>query len=733
MALSSSAAGARTRVSPTGPQISNSESRSPAERELESLARALSAARKNQRSNASAAASRLASFARAHSGDELGGRAALALGYGAYRGGHYAEAREWLRQASNETLLDEYVLYWSAESEQQLAHNSEALADWRQFMERHPRSILADSALESFATLAIQQNNVSAVLGAFQNARLIDTNPRLLFLRGRARAVEGQSVAAVQDFQTVYYSYPLSGAAQDAGEQLAFLRGPLGTQFPAIAPQQQLSRANALFNAHRWREARLAYLDAIPVLGAPQNELAILREARCSAEAGAGPAALTSLHLTDADVDAERLAALTELYRSRHDLADMLSSADAASARAPNSAGAASALFTVGNYYWVQLDRARAAEYYDRAAKASPGTPDAAPAAWRAAWSAFLLKSPDAAQHFNDVTRQYPSSGFLSDALYWSGRLAERDGHPALARAYYLKVQERFAQSYFGMLGAERLRTLGTSPVDAVPLLDEIPPVAPAPSLDSPVPPQADDHVARARALESIALDTFALQEFRQAWTETGAPRLLLEAARAADLAEHYGAAIITIRQLYPEIEDRRFDDVPREVWLAGYPLPYLPEINQAGTEMGIDPMLTAGLIRQESAFDASAHSGAGAIGLMQLEPKTARILCRKLRMTYSKARLTDPEYNLRLGSAYFAQLLSALGSREAALAAYNAGEDRVYAWRASVSSDDPAEFVESIPFSETRDYVQIVIRNAAIYRRLYASSQAISSHASRP
>ena len=88
--------------------------------------------------------------------------------------------------------------------------------------------------------------------------------------------------------------------------------------------------------------------------------------------------------------------------------------------------------------------------------------------------------------------------------------------------------------------------------------------------------------------------------------------------------------------------------------------------------------------------------------------------------MRYARARLTDPGYNLQLGSRYLADLIQAFGTPEAALAAYNAGEDRVAQWTAGQNYLEAAEFVESIPFTETREYVQIVIRNAEVYRQVY-------------
>jgi soluble lytic murein transglycosylase len=695
-----------------------------AEKQLETLSRLLASERKRHSSNASAAdtsaAVGLAKFARTHSRDALGTRAALALGFDAYSRKRFADAREWMTQARGEALLAEYVLYISAQADGQLARPSAALDEWKRFAGSYPQSVLLNSALESFARLSVEENDAAAALPALESAPGVATNPTLRYWRGRAREAAGQSRAAAEDFAAVYYQYPLSSLARDAGARLVPLRVLLGAESPRVTPEQKLARANALFAAHHWRDARDAYAEAAPLLTTATNQVAELRAARCRAELGVGVAALENLHFADPAADAERLAAITEFYRSAHDDAGMIAAAESASARAPVSQGAADALFTVANAFWVRLDRDRATAFYDRSVTAAPAGASAPVAAWRAAWTEYLAGRDDASQRLTDFVHRYPNSGYITDALYWAGRLAERDDQPARARAFYQKLARRFTQSYFGGLASRRLERLGPVPVENVALLDDIPPLPPAPAMDAMIPAGAAERVARARGLQTISLDAFAEMEYRRAWTETGSPRALLAAARAAVEAEHYPAAIVLVRQLFPQIEDRKFDDVPLDVWLTGYPLPYLSALRRSATGEGVDPLLFAGLVRQESAFDAEAHSSSGAIGLSQLLPKTARRVSRRLRLPFSDARLVDPDYNLRVGSAYFAQLLALFGSSEAAVAAYNAGEDRVAAWRADRQYSDAAEFAESIPFSQTHDYVQIVLRNAAIYQKLY-------------
>jgi len=133
--------------------------------------------------------------------------------------------------------------------------------------------------------------------------------------------------------------------------------------------------------------------------------------------------------------------------------------------------------------------------------------------------------------------------------------------------------------------------------------------------------------------------------------------------------------------------------------------------------------MFAAGLIRQESTFQADVVSHANAIGLMQILPKEGRRLAKQRKVRYTKATLFDPNVNIELGMLYISELTRATGAPEYAAAAYNAGEDRLALWKAERPYEEIPEFVESIPFTETREYVQIVIRNATMYRKLYGES----------
>jgi soluble lytic murein transglycosylase len=284
-------------------------------------------------------------------------------------------------------------------------------------------------------------------------------------------------------------------------------------------------------------------------------------------------------------------------------------------------------------------------------------------------------------------------------------------------------ASERYPETYFGQHAAVRLEKLGSGDEDPPEFLAQIPPPPPLRPFDEPIASTAMDRWTRAQALRSIAFDAAAESELKSAYFAAGSPRLLFEAAQAAFDQGHFAAGMAYGRLIVPNFDARKFSDVPLIVWKTLYPLPYEPALRREAAKNGFDPMLAAGLIRQESTFQADAVSPKNAVGLMQVLPQTGRLMARQLRVRYTKASLYQPDFNLEVGMVYVAGLLRNLGAPEYALAAFNAGEDRIALWRSERRYDEIPELVESIPFTETRDYVQIVLRNAEVYRRIYGST----------
>jgi peptidoglycan lytic transglycosylase len=692
-------------------------------KERESLSRDL-------KGNTPAAAyARLSAFASTKSSGVAGARVALAIGYYDYSRQHYADAGKWLNLARRDTLLTDYAIYWQAENDLAQQRNAEALAELQELRKSFPNSVMTEQALQALGEAAVAAKQPQAAIDALDNYTLTPERPSLLFLRGEAHELAQQPVPAAADYQAIYTHYPLSDQAKEAGIKLDFLHSTLGDQVAQLSVASRMAHAQTIFLNKQWSDARTEYAQILPQLTGADRDHAEVRIMECGIALGAGITELSALQVTDPDADAERHYTIADYYRAAQAGGQMNQEVMATVARAPSSQWADNALFLAGNYYWVQLDRDQAATFYHQDEQQFPTSVHAAPAQWRVAWTAVLKRAPNASDLLTEHLRRFPGSAFTPDALYWLGRLAEEANNNDLARTYYAKLAERFPGSFFDIASAQRTPRTDPGPAPNVDVLAMIPPIPPAAALASTVPPAAADRQARADALRSIAFDASAELELRAGYALTGEPLLLVEAAKADVAAQQWGAAIVTLRQVYPQLEYRPFDTVPREVWEAAYAFPHEQSIRTWAVRNGLDPMLVAGLSRQESAFNPNAHSSQNALGVMQLLPKTGRLLAKQEKIRYSTSQLFNADYNIRLGTAYFADLKKQFGSDEAALAAYNAGEDRLVDWTEKPYRDIP-EFVDSIPFTETREYVEIITRNAGIYRRLYAASPSAAKPA---
>jgi soluble lytic murein transglycosylase len=381
-----------------------------------------------------------------------------------------------------------------------------------------------------------------------------------------------------------------------------------------------------------------------------------------------------------------------------------------------------------------------------RAAAAKfPPDPVTALCHWRVAWQAYLASSPEAAALLMEQVIKYPDDQRAASALYFLGRLSEAANDPAAARAYYERLQFIFPHYYYGTLGTGRIAEPSLANVppnpEVIRTLDLVKFPPRREITGESATPATIAHIERARLLMAAGFPDWAETELRFGANGDGQRHLL-----ALELAKSDPTLALGLRHmkvLTPEYLTLDYDRAPKEVWGYLFPLPLQEDLVKAAKESNLDPYLVAGLIRQESEFNPAVVSRAHAFGLMQLLPSTGRMLARQEGIApFDSNMLFDPRVSLKLGTSYLrAQLDRWNGSIEQTLAAYNAGPGRVQQWTAGTHFREPAEFIESIPFTETREYVQSVIRNAMVYRQLYSekapppqpSNALTSSHVSAP
>ncbi len=669
---------------------------------------------------------KLAAFANNHAFSAWGQRAALALGYDDYSKGRPQQALAWFQKAKGDPLLREYTLFWTAQSARALHKNGEAAQEFIALLKDYPNTAIKEQVLEAYVPTAVEIGRAQDGLDALAAYPAAASKPVLLLARARANEAARQLLDAAKDYQTLYYKFPLTDEAKDAGIALPKLNKQLHSEFPYATAELQDQRAQIFHTARKWRQARTEYEKLAAMLKDPANptrQRALVRAAECRQHPKSAPYLLANLSPADPEADAERLYFLSQAYRSAKNEVAMFTNIEKLADKYPQSRWTEEALMAGGNYYWVELDRSKTAHYYERVLEAFPGGKHAYNAEWRVAWVAYLERQPYTDDKITVFLRKYPVSGGAVDALYWLGRNAERGGNPAHARAYYKKAIDRFPTTYFAYAAQNRLEKLGPGEEDAPDFLAQIPPPPPLRSFDEPIGPNLLDRWNRSQALRTIAFDASAELELKAAFAATVSPRFLVEAAQAAFDQGHFATGMAYGRLAVSGFDSRKLTEVPLNVWKVLFPLPYEATLRREAERNGFDSMFAAALIRQESTFQAGAVSSADAIGLMQILPKQGRRLARQRKVRFTKASLFDPNVNIELGMLYIAELTRATGAPEYAAAAYNAGEEHLAQWKAERAYEEIPEFVESIPFTETREYVQIVLRNATMYHLVYGDS----------
>jgi len=367
----------------------------------------------------------------------------------------------------------------------------------------------------------------------------------------------------------------------------------------------------------------------------------------------------------------------------------------------PGDTAAPTALYVLGDMLADRGEWAEAARWFDELIARYP-------ADLRASLARFRL----AAQALRDSLRDSASALFRAEvaagapqrmsARFWLGKLALLSGDSAGARAAWLTLAREDSVGYYG-LRARREVNLPPLRFAAAP--------APAPSAAIAA------SLGRVDTLLLAGLDTAAQAEVR---TILGrAPQQDVDALLAwSDGLARRGFGPAAVRLGWQAALKAPND--PR-VLRAIFPWPNRRAVEGEAAEFGVDPLLLVAIVRQESVFDAEALSPAGARGLAQLLPGTAALTARGLDVTFYPEWITVPDLNLHLGAAHLQELLERFPGRvDAAVAAYNAGTAPVTRWLARPGADDPDQFIESIPYQETRGYVRSVLRNRDLYRALY-------------
>ncbi len=673
-------------------------------------------------------------YARAHRG-EAADAAYLALGNAYLSDQKYPEATASFRQARQSgNALADYAEYLEAKADvaQQQYPQAEALLTG--FDARHPESILMHRATLLLAQVYIAEGDPQSALkqlAELENSTEGRTAAYLLTL-AQARQMAGDHNAALQLYRQIYTDYANSDEATQAMSQLHAM-----SQASSLTIKERVQHAEGLARAGNYTAAAAQYQALAAdssIAGSPNINLylayAALYDYRQEHHVEASD--LARLSDTNDEAGALRLYLMIESARDRSDVGQVQSLLQQMQQRFAQSKWTAEALFSAGNMAMVANDLPTAIQDYTALVNNFPAQPQAARSHWHAAWLTYRLgDTKTAAQLFEEQIARYPSQPQTAAAIYWRGRIYQDvEKNDAAAVACYNALIANYHHYYYAELARKQLAELQDVTATRLSLLARIPaPSVPALSVDVP---GENEHVIRAGLLANAGLNQYIAPEI-QASPDSAEWAAYAEAKIYASYGENFHA-LHALKRVVHSYFAVPMDEIPRGYWNLLFPQANWPALTQNAKANGLDPYLVVSLIRQESEFNPGAISYANAYGLMQLLPSVGRELAHKAHVRhFQTSSLLNPDVNLRLGTIYLWQLMDEFnGQTEYALAAYNAGDDRVKSWLANGPYADLPTFVESIPFTETREYVQAILRNVKMYRRLYedTSEKGTAKHA---
>ncbi|HEY0370636.1 MAG TPA: lytic transglycosylase domain-containing protein [Thermoanaerobaculia bacterium] len=394
-----------------------------------------------------------------------------------------------------------------------------------------------------------------------------------------------------------------------------------------------------------------------------------------------------------------------------------LTSLDAIEKDFPASKEAVDAKIQRAKYYTTDApDYARAIDNLTKAITAGASDENL----WNLGWTYVLWgREDDALRTFDEYVRKYTDGDWKTNSLFWSAKILDKRGDTTRRDAKIAQLVAEYPYSYY----AYRAKELWSA--------EATPPLSKFPDLDAELAKINEPRFTTVRELQSIGLDRAAAREMK-----------LLASKYEDNLGVQFMLADVYVRGGEPfkanGVVQRRFrefvrhggENIPQRFWQILFPLAYFDTIRAEAERRGHDPYLLASIIRQESGFEPTTVSNAGAVGLMQIMPEEASRIGEAGGLgAITREDLFDPQKNIAVGAAELTQKLAVMdGNPFLAIAAYNAGETAVRQWMDRTPAADEDLFIESIPYAETRLYVKTVTRNQHEYRRIYGGATEVGT-----
>lgn len=631
------------------------------------------------------------------------------------------------------TTVGDYALWLRGKALQESGKTAEALEVYAELAREFPNSLRTREVKLLWANLALSaQNGKANEIPEFLKDLNEKNNADALLLTAKSFEQTGKQQQAIEFYRKTYFNGAGSNASIEAEAKLK----SFGQDLAPLTAEEIKIRAEKLYRAGKYSEATDAFnelLNKFPLETSPQINLKRLKaliKMRRTADAQTVFGAIP----TSAPEKEEGFYELVLGYAQSNLWEQARNTVNEMRQKYPASKWTPKTLVAVGTEAGNRRNRADESYFMKTTLAVYPNAVEVAGAQFELAWIEhesrnFVNSSQMLIEHLaRYVDKDTTNRG---QAGYWAARDSERAGKMDEACALYDAMLHRYGANWYGYLSLDRLTNLRkTGKCQTVPRFsaDSLVPKAIENLKIVTVAPETATEKELARTensdeLSTIGLFDWAIEELEEAKkTANNSPKINLALAKHYRMKSDNVRALLALKESYPDYYAMTPEEMGREEWDIFYPLTHWNEIKKWGNVRNLDPYQIAGFIRQETIFNPTAKSSANAYGMMQLLIPTARTMARKYNPNLgmiSASTLFDPAVNIELGTAYMRDQYDKYGRVEYVAVAYNAGPGRVVQWQKSLPLEID-EFVEEIPFRETKGYVQGIIRNSAQYRRLY-------------
>ena len=671
------------------------------------------------------------------------------LGINSFEEKKYVEAQYYLEKIKSKYfIMADYINFYISKSMLMQKKYDLAAQSYKDLIENYPQSIFMEKAqIELADSYYLKEDFMKALehyklfYSKFSSSELISYS---LFQEGVCSEKTGHNQDAYDRYKKIYLEYPVSEYAVMSLDNLTRLSEE--SSFPVFEPTvgELYLRAEKLFGIYYYETALMdlnkiietedasnkypeIYTKALFKTGMSYFNMNSYENARkylqsCYDKSPSGTYADDCLYYLGRSLT--NLNSYDEAINSYKKLLEKF----------PQSNYGDDSLYRSGRISYIADDWQNAAFYFQRLIDEYPDGDKLPDGYWELGWIQYRLEEFDsAAITFEKMAAKFRGGALEEKGFFWQAKCLLKLNRNAEATELFAKTFSQDPLSYYGFASADFLKKTGSAVT--MPVFDKnLNPQNPAisdiiPDIYNELIPQniteAKDatHINKAKELLFIKFYNSAAAEIAASKNETDAdPEKILEISTLYLLSKDYENSIGIVQKNYSKLSSSLTGDKKDYYYYLFYPYAYKEFVSKYCTKYNVEPDFLLAIIREESRFKADAGSHAGAQGLMQIMPATGKSVANQIGISnFNESMLHDPEISITMGSFYISQMLSNFGNNKYyALGAYNGGPGAMQRWISKYGGLDIDEFIESLTYDETKNYIKKVMASYFIYDLLY-------------